>query len=110
MDYEKIETAIREASATQIPTLMIACIQAGIEKSVWRPYWISLFASRVEREARQAAAAKGDRCPRCNRVTHAKTHGKDRWYCHFCRMEFEPDDDGDIGYGPPHRRVMREER
>ncbi len=38
MSYEEIETAIQEAPGTQIPALMTACIKAGIEKSVWRPY------------------------------------------------------------------------
>ena len=50
------------------------------------------------------------RCPRCNRRTATTAAGKDRWYCHHCRMEFEDGDDGDIGYGRPSRRLEREER
>lgn len=56
LDYEEIEAAIRQASNTQIPPLLIACIEAGIEKEVWRPNWIGVFASRIEAQVRAAAA------------------------------------------------------
>jgi len=49
------------------------------------------------------------RCPLCGTMSRTTSHGKDRWYCHHCRMEFEPDD-GDIGYGRPEKRLEREER
>ena len=51
------------------------------------------------------------RCPRCHTITATTSGTTDRaWYCHECRMEFEPDDDGDIGYGRPSKRLEREER
>lgn len=50
------------------------------------------------------------RCPKCNRRTVTTASGKNRWYCHGCKMEFEDEDDGTIGYGSPSRRLEREER
>lgn len=57
MDYEKLNAAIRAAPMTQIPALMIACIETGIDKNVWRQGWIDVFAARVEREYRSKQAA-----------------------------------------------------
>ncbi len=48
LDFEMVRDAIRAA-----PAIMTACIKAGIEKEVWRPYWISIFVDRIERELRQ---------------------------------------------------------
>jgi tRNA(Ile2) C34 agmatinyltransferase TiaS len=50
------------------------------------------------------------RCPRCKRPTATTAAGKNRCCCHHCRMEFESEDDGDVGYGSPSRRLEREER
>jgi transposase-like protein len=50
------------------------------------------------------------RCPRCHRVSHSPSQGKDRWYCHHCKLEFESTDDGDVGYGRPEKRLEGEER
>jgi len=51
------------------------------------------------------------RCPKCGRRTATKHNASPRaWWCHHCKMAFEPDDDGDISYGPPDRRMLREER
>lgn len=48
------------------------------------------------------------RCPRCNQQS---AHPSGRYYlCTNCRMEFDPSDDGTIAYGPPDRRINREER
>ena len=49
------------------------------------------------------------RCPRCSTLTSTRADGRDRWYCHRCKMEFESEDDGTVGYGPPDRRMRREE-
>ena len=53
MNYEEIEAAIQEASWKQIRALMTACIKAGVEKSVWPTYCISIFVDRVERKLRR---------------------------------------------------------
>ena len=51
------------------------------------------------------------RCPSCGHGTATKSGSTARaWYCHECRLEFEPEDDGDIGYGRPEKRLEREER
>ena len=51
------------------------------------------------------------RCPRCHRPTDTPGGSTLRaFYCHHCQMEFEPEDDGDVGYGSPSRRLEREER
>ena len=50
------------------------------------------------------------KCPKCGHTTHTPSFGKDRWYCHDCQMEFESEDDGDVGYGSPSRRLERQER
>ncbi|MBN2133636.1 MAG: hypothetical protein JW741_29310 [Sedimentisphaerales bacterium] len=53
----------------------------------------------------------GALCPRCGHRTVTTSGANDHaWYCHDCRMEFEDVDDGDVGYGPPDRRLRREER
>jgi ribosomal protein L37AE/L43A len=49
-------------------------------------------------------------CPKCGRRSHTRGDGKDVWYCHDCSMYFEAIEDGDISYGPPDRRINREER
>lgn len=69
---------------------------------------------------RAVAAAGGDlddkpqteaRCPRCGKRT-ATPHGdrQTEFYCHHCKMAFDAEPDGDIGYGGPDRRLLREER
>jgi hypothetical protein len=49
------------------------------------------------------------RCPRCGKPS-ATPHGERAYYCFNCRMAFEDGDDGTISYGPPDRRLLREER
>lgn len=48
------------------------------------------------------------RCPRCSQQS-AHPSGRN-YYCSNCRMEFDPEEDGTIAYGPPDRRINREER
>ena len=51
------------------------------------------------------------RCPLCGRIEAViSAAGRGRWYCRHCGMEFDDEDDGDIGYGPPDRRLRRQER
>ena len=49
-------------------------------------------------------------CPWCGTAAHVRrrpnTHAV---YCRRCKREFEDVDDGTIGYGPPDRRMRREE-
>jgi len=50
-------------------------------------------------------------CPRCNRPTAAPSAANPHaWYCHECKVEFEDVEDGIIGYGPPSKRLEREEK
>lgn len=52
------------------------------------------------------------RCPWCNTARHVSSSATTlrAWYCGKCRREFEPEDDGDLGYGRPERRLERQER
>ncbi len=43
------------------------------------------------------------KCPRCRKPSTTPCRGKDRFYCHHCRMEFEGEDDGTVTYGDPSR-------
>ncbi len=50
------------------------------------------------------------RCPRCNRPTDTPGGSTLRaWYCHHCQMEFEPEEDGDVGYSRPETIAARRE-
>lgn len=49
------------------------------------------------------------KCPKCEKRT-ATPHGDRDWWCWECGMAFSSEDDGDIGRGPPDRRLLREER
>ncbi len=50
----------------------------------------------------------GNKCPRCGRSGHQM---EDKLYqCLRCKMLFDGEEDGTIGYGPPSRRIEREER
>ena len=65
--------------------------------------------------AKMAVEPEVARCPRCGMATVTKSGSTDRaWYCHHCELEFEPEDDGDIGYGDPAKiaagRLDRERR
>lgn len=53
LSCKDIDAAIRAVTPTQLPGLMIACIETGVDKGVWREYWIEMFAARIEREYRQ---------------------------------------------------------
>ncbi len=49
-----------------------------------------------------------DKCPRCGRSGYRM---EDKLYqCLACKILFDGEDDGDVGYGPPSRRIEREER
>jgi len=43
------------------------------------------------------------RCPKCGRKSYTTAMGSHRWYCHYCRIEFEDVDDG----GRPLQRLKR---
>jgi len=49
------------------------------------------------------------RCPKCGRKSYLSGSGSHCWYCHYCQMEFEDIDDGDLGYGQPSKRLERQE-
>lgn len=52
------------------------------------------------------------RCPWCGTPRYVRASGTTyrAWYCGNCGREFEAEEDGDIGYGPPDRRMTRQER
>jgi len=50
------------------------------------------------------------RCPKCNRPSDTPTATPRAYYCHNCRMEFDPEDDGDYSTFDPSARLRREER
>ena len=50
------------------------------------------------------------KCPKCGRKTATPWGDGDDFYCHRCKMAFSPIDDGEVGYGPPSRRVERKEQ
>jgi tRNA(Ile2) C34 agmatinyltransferase TiaS len=47
-------------------------------------------------------------CPRCHKPT-ATPSGDRYFWCHNCKMEFDTEDDGDIGRGRPDRIAERRE-
>ena len=54
---------------------------------------------------------KDPKCPRCQRKSSTPSGTTPRaYYCHGCRIEFEPESDGDIGYGDPARIAERREQ
>lgn len=48
-------------------------------------------------------------CPKCGIRSNTPV-GARGFYCHGCKMAFEPEDDGTIGYGDPARNAERRER
>ena len=50
-------------------------------------------------------------CVRCHSAKHVITSGTTphAFWCGACRIEFEPEDDGDVGRGRPDRNAMRRE-
>jgi hypothetical protein len=50
------------------------------------------------------------KCPLCRSAQHVRIHGPKDFTCLNCRMDFDGIDDGTISYGPPDRRLRREER
>ena len=51
------------------------------------------------------------KCPRCQRKTATTSGTTPRaYFCPHCRIEFEPESDGDIGYGDPARIAERREQ
>lgn len=51
------------------------------------------------------------RCPRCGRPSATTTATNDHtFWCSHCSIEFDDQDDGDVGYGTPERHAMRHER
>lgn len=51
-------------------------------------------------------------CPKCFRASGLSDLPNGNKWCTHCAMGFDPndDDDGDIGYGSPSRRMERQER
>jgi ribosomal protein L37AE/L43A len=51
-------------------------------------------------------------CPWCCSAKHVHSSGTTlrAWHCRNCGREFEAGDDGDITYGNPDKRLLREER
>lgn len=52
------------------------------------------------------------RCVRCGSVRYVRTSGTTprAYHCGKCRIEFEAEDDGLVGYGSPERYAERNER
>jgi len=50
------------------------------------------------------------RCPKCRRIKCVKDGPDGTKICGHCHLQFEPVDDGDIGYGSPDWRLRRNER
>ena len=55
------------------------------------------------------ATQPNPKCPKCGK-RNVRPSGDRNWFCGECRMEFDPTDDGEVGYGSPSRRLEREER
>ena len=57
-------------------------------------------------------SAKKTQCPWCKTAESVYPSGANlkAFFCGRCKREFDTDDDGDISYGPPDRRLEREER
>ena len=53
---------------------------------------------------------KPPECVHCHKVNAVRPYGNRDWYCLDCKIIFDPEDDGDVGYGPSDRRMNREER
>ena len=49
-------------------------------------------------------------CPKCGRLKSVIVHGPHDFTCLNCKMDFDGIDDGDVSYGRPDRRMIREER
>jgi len=49
-------------------------------------------------------------CPWCNTEQHVRLIGHRHFYCNKCKREFDGEDDGDVTYGRPSKRLEREER
>lgn len=51
------------------------------------------------------------KCLWCHSAKHVSPGSTEKtWWCSNCGIEFDPVDDGDVSYGPPDRRMRREER
>jgi hypothetical protein len=49
-------------------------------------------------------------CPWCNTARHVQEGSMQKtFYCRNCWREFEAGEDGDVGYGRPDRRLIRQE-
>lgn len=49
-------------------------------------------------------------CPWCKTPKRVYPHGERNFQCLECKRIFDAVDDGDVSYGPPSRRIEREER
>jgi hypothetical protein len=49
-------------------------------------------------------------CPWCETNRHVRATGEREFWCAKCKRTFDGIDDGTIAYGPPDRRINREER
>jgi transposase-like protein len=55
--------------------------------------------------------SKSPRCPRCGRPSKTTTSTNNHSYwCSYCQIEFEDEDDGIVGYTEPSRFAERQER
>ncbi len=48
-------------------------------------------------------------CPRCANNRQTYPVGDGLWRCRRCSAEFDPEDDGDFGYGDPAKQVEHKE-
>jgi transposase-like protein len=51
-------------------------------------------------------------CPWCRNAKHVQASGENAkaFHCRGCHRSFEAEDDGDVTYGSPSKRIEREER
>ena len=51
------------------------------------------------------------KCPWCGTAKHTREGSQPKtWFCGKCSREFEAEDDSDIGYEAPDRRLLRKEQ
>lgn len=49
------------------------------------------------------------KCIKCGRVKAVRKLGSGHCFCDHCKIEFDPVDDGDVGYGSQERYAERKE-
>ena len=58
----------------------------------------------------QLAEQNKPACPLCGKRKHVRVNGFRDFTCLGCKMDFDGEDDGDVGYGRPSKRMERGER